>query len=209
MRGFGKAASSRRGKVVLAIFLASVVVAASAAAYAYIYADPNMAVRSPDVTLAPGTDSSTTCTVYPCAAVTVPSTTDTATVTLSMFKADAAFVPPPSTYYTNLVQVKDSANSHSILTVSVATVSSTTPGDFGSVTVYYCAPQCTFDSSGAVASGTALGSYTFTSATGGTVFSGAQPIASGGTQYVELVAYAGSGATAGDTISFEVAVQWA
>lgn len=206
VRGF---AASRRAKAILAVILSSLVVAASATTYAFFYANTTGTIRSPDVTLAAGTDASGSCSVYPCATVSVPGTSDTATVSLSLFKADATFTPPPSTYYTNLVQIRDATNPHTILSVLVTTVSSSAPGDFGAVTVYYCSPQCTFDSGGSVVGGTALGSYTFTSAAAGTAFSGSQAITAGATQYIEVVAYGGSGATAGDTISFKVAVQWA
>lgn len=204
----GSMLTSKRTKLIVAVFLSAVVVGASATTYAYFYASATATVRAPDVTLAAGTDASSTCTAYPCATVGVSSTSDTATVALSLFRADATFSPPPSTYFTNLVLINDATNPHTILSVSVSSVSSTSPSDFGKVIVYYCSPQCTFDSSGSVATGTVIGSFAITSTAGGTVFTGSQPIAAGGTHYIEVVAYAGSGASVGDTISFKVAVQW-
>lgn len=200
--------SSRRAGVALAVALLAVTAAASATVYEYFYANSTATVRSPDVTLAAGTDSSASCTVYPCASVSVSGTSDTATVTLSLFKADSTFTPPPSTYYTNLLQVKSATNSHSILSVSITNIASTVAGDFGKVVVDYCTTQCTFDSNGNLLTGTLVGSYAMTSTTSGTISGFPQAIAASGTHYIEVVAYAGSGGTAGDTISFKVAVQW-
>ncbi|MDE1854232.1 MAG: hypothetical protein KGI38_10885 [Thaumarchaeota archaeon] len=200
---------SRRFKTILALFLLGATLAASATTYAYFYASTTATVRTADLTLAAGTDSSSCTTVYPCATVTISGTSDTATVTLSLFKADSTFSPPPATYYTNLVQVKDAANAHSVISVSITSISSTSASDFGKIIVYYCTAQCTFDSSGAVNGGTSVGSFLITSTGGGSV-SGTFPqsISASGTHFIEVVAYAGSTALTGDTISFKVAVQW-
>lgn len=202
------ASPSRVSKAILVLFLLGVAAAASATVYAFFYANTTGTVRAPDITLAAGGDSSASCTVYPCANVTISGTSDTATVTLSLFKADATFTPPPSTYYTDLVEIRDAANAHHITLVTVTGVTSTSPSDFGKVVVYYCTTQCSFDSTGAVSGGTLAGSYSITSATDGNVFSGSQSIAASGTQYIEIVAYGGGSGSVGDTISFKVAVQW-
>jgi len=196
-----------------AILLLCAAVVASAAIYDLFFLNSTATIRAPDVTLAAGSDSSS-CPVgvYPCATVAISGTSDTATVSLTLFKADAAtYSPPPSTYYTNLIKVDDANNPHSILSVSVASIASSSPSDFGSVTVYYCTTQCTFNSLGAVSGGTQVGILTFTSSSGTGPLAGTWPqgISVSGVHYIEVVAYAGSGANAGtDTISFSVAVQW-
>lgn len=195
-------------KKVLALFLLSVVAVASATTYAFFYANATSTVRTSDVTLAAGGDASGSCSVYPCTTVSISGTSDTATVSLSLFKADASFTPPPSTYYTDLVEIKDATNAHHITLVTITNIASTSGSDFGKIIVYYCTAQCTFDSTGTVNGGTSAGSFSITSTTGGNVFSGSQSIAASATQYVEVVAYGGSAATTGDTISFKVAVQW-
>jgi hypothetical protein len=207
--GLGRLARTKRARVLMVLFLLGVTATASATTYTYFYSSTTSTVRAADVTLVAGSDSSGSCTVYPCATVGISGTSDTATVTLSLFKADATFTPPPSTYYTNLVQIKDATNAHSILSVSITSISSTSGSDFGKVVVYYCTTQCTFDSSGAVSGGTSVGSYSITSTTGGSITGFPQSISASGTHYIEVVAYAGSSATTGDTISFKVAVQWA
>lgn len=192
----------------MVLFVIGTVAAASATTYVYYYTNATGTVRAPDVTLAAGGDASGSCTVYPCATVGISGTSDTATVTLSLFKADATFTPPPSTYYTDLVEIKDATNAHHVTLVTITGIASTSASDFGKVIVYYCTAQCTFDSTGAVSGGVSAGSYSITSTTGGNVFSGSQSISAAGTQYIEVVAYGGSSGTVGDTITFKVAVQW-
>jgi hypothetical protein len=195
-------------RTVLVLLLLGVVAVASATVYQFFYANAAGSVQSPNVTLAAGTDASGSCSAYPCAMVSVSPTSDTATVTLSVFKGDTTYTPTPSTYYTNLVLVKDAANSHSVLGVTVTSISSTSSSDFGRVVIYYCSAQCTFDVNGNVAGGTEVGSFVMTSTTGGTITGFPQSITAGATHYIEVVAYAGSGASTSDTISFQVAVQW-
>ena len=206
---FRRGLPSRGLKTTLVLLLLASAVAASATVYSFFYANSTGTVRAPDVTLAAGTDSSGSCSAYPCATVAISGTSDTATVALSIFKADNTFSPPPSTYYTNLVQIKDATNAHSIQSISITNIAQS-GSDFGSVTVYYCTVQCTFNSNGAVSGGTLVGSYAFTSATSGSIGGTfPQSIGVGATHYIEVVAYAGGSANTGDTISFKVAVQWA
>jgi len=184
---------------------------ASASVYVYYYASPTSTIRTADVTLAAGTDASGSCTVYPCATVSISGTSDTATVSLSMFKADSTFTPPPSSYYSNLIQVKDATNAHSIKSVQILGISSTSANDFGKIIVYYCTAQTDFNPDGSlVTPGNCVGSFSITSTTGGSV-SGSfpVPIAASGTHYIEVAAYGGSSGTVGDTIQFKIAVQWA
>jgi hypothetical protein len=187
---------------------------ATASVYVFFYSGQTATVRTSDVTLAAGPDASASCTAYPCATVSVSGTSDTATVALSLFKADNTFTPPPSTYYSNLIQVKDATNAHQILSVQILGISSTRAADFGTIVVYYCTAQTEFTASGTLVTPGNCDSFSITSTTGGSV-SGASftfplSIGAGGTHYIELVAYAGSGASvvAGDTIQFKIAVQW-
>jgi len=198
-------------RILLPLLTIALVGTATASVYTYFYASTTATVRTPDVTLAAGSDSSGSCTVYPCATVTISGTSDTATVSMSMFKADSTFTPPPSSYYSNLIQVKDATNTHSIKSVQILGVGSTSASDFGDIIVYYCTVQTEFNPSGAlVTPANCVGSFAITSTTGGSV-SGTFPVSitAGSTQYIELVAYAGSTSTVGDTIAFKIAVQWA
>ncbi|HKT21731.1 MAG TPA: hypothetical protein VJR06_03795, partial [Nitrososphaerales archaeon] len=109
-------------------------------------------------------------------------------------------------------QVKNTAASgtHSISSVQVINVAGTT-ADLGSITVYYCTTQTEFSATGAlVTPGNCVGSFSITSGTGGSV-SGTFPqtIAAGATQYIEIAAYAASGASASTSVTFQIAVQWA
>jgi len=184
---------------------------AVASVSAYYYSNATSTVRTPDVTLAAGPDSSGSCTAYPCASASISGTSDTATVSISMFKADSTFTPPPSSYYSNLIQVKDATNTHSIKSVQILGISSSSASDFGEIVVYYCTAQTEFNPSGAlVTPANCVGSFALTSTAGGSV-SGAFPvnITAGSTQCIELVGYAGSSGSTGDTVTFKIAVQWA
>jgi hypothetical protein len=213
--GLSFVANSRLWKLILVLIAVSMIGLASASVYVYYYVSPTSTVKAPDVTLAAGSDASGSCTVYPCATVSISGTSDTATVSMSMFKADSTFTPPPSSYYSNLIQVKDATNAHSIKSVQILGISSTRAADFGTIIVYYCTAQTDFNPDGTLVTPSNCDSFSITSTTGGSV-SGASftfpvSITAGSTHYIELVAYAGSGGTvvAGDTIQFKIAVQWA
>lgn len=208
---FGNVFRSKRAKLIAALFLVGLVASASASILAFFYASTTSTVRASNLNLAAGADSSSSCSVYPCATVTISGTSNTATVSLSMFKADATtYNPPPSSYYSNLIQIVDSTNAHSILSVQISSISATSSNDFGKITVYYCTTQTEFTASGSlVTPSNCVGSYSITSTTGGS-FSGSFPvsISAGSTQYIELAAYAGSSGSTSDTITFNIAVEW-
>jgi len=204
------------GRIILVLLAVSMVGLASATVYVYYYVNPTSTVKTQDITLAAGSDSTPPCTTFPCASVAISSTSDTAAVQISMFKANSTFTPPPASYYSNLIQVKDANNAHKILSVQIFGITDTRAADFGQIAVYYCTTQTEFSPSGApVTPANCVGSpggLAITSTTGGTLpgFGTGVGIAAGATHYIEVVAYAGSGATvvAGDTIKFNVAVQW-
>jgi hypothetical protein len=207
----GLVLGSRLRRIVLVLLLVSMVGLATASVYVFFYASDTSTIRGSDVTLAAGSDASGSCTVYPCATVSISGTSDTATVSMSMFKADNTFTPPPSSYYSNLIQVKDATNAHSIKSVQIFGISRTSASDFGSIIVYYCTAQTDFNPDGTlVTPSNCVGSFTISSTTGGVV-SGSFPvaIAAGATHYIEIVAYAGSSGAVTDTIQFKIAVQWA
>lgn len=199
------------GKLILVLFLAGVVATASATVSVFFYTVGTGTVRTPDVQILAGPDLSASCSAYPCASGLVAATHDVLTATLSFFPADTAVSPIPATYYSNFAQVKNTAasGSHSIMSVQVLNIGGTT-ADLGSITVYYCTAQTDFTAGGAlVTPGNCVGSFSITSGTGGSV-SGTFPVsvAAGATQYVEIAAYAASGATASTSVTFQIAVQW-
>lgn len=203
---------SRIGRIALVLLAVSMVGFAGASVYVFYYASSTSTIRTSDVTLAAGSDSTGSCTVYPCATVSISGTSDTATVSMSMFKADSTFTPPPSSYYSNLIQVKDVTNTHSIESVQILGISSTSASDFGKIIVYYCTAQTEFNPDGTlVTPSNCVGSFSITSTTGGSVSGFGSPVSitAGSTHYIEVVAYAGSTGAVGDTIQFKIAVQWA
>ncbi len=198
------------GKLLLVLFLAAVVVTASATVSVFYYVSGTSTVRTPDVSLAAGADISGSCSAYPCASGSVSSTGDVLTVTLSFFPSDTAASVIPATYYSNFAHISNGGTgSHSIESIQVVNIGGTT-ADLGSITVYYCTTQTEFTAAGAlVTPGNCVGSFSITSGTGGSL-SGTYPvsIAASGTQYIEIAAYAASGASASTSVTFQIAVQW-
>lgn len=201
---------SRIGKILLVAIVLLMIATASATVYVFYYGTATASVQSSDLKLYAGSDSSSSCTVYPCATTTVAATGDVATISMSLFAADSSFSPVPATYYTNITTIHNSGSStHSIKSVQITNIADPS-SDLGSISVYYCTTQTEFNAAGQlVTPSNCVGSFSITSTTGGSV-SGTFPvtIASGATQYVEIVAYAKSTATTG-SVSFNIAVQWA
>ena len=194
---------SKYGKLIPALLLTAMVLTAAAAVFELFYVNTTATVRGNDVSLVVGSDARVSCTVYPCATVSISGTSDFATVSLSFAKS-APNNPQPSTYYTDLVEVHDAANGHTISSVSVMSpVTATSGSDFGKITVYYCSAQ-TDDPATNCPNKLDI---TSTGSTGA-VFSGADALSPGDVRYIEIVAFAGSGATNGDAVSFNLQVQW-
>jgi hypothetical protein len=194
---------SKYGKIIPVILLAAMIITATAAVFELFFVNTTATVRANDIMLVAGPDANASCTVYPCATVAISGTNDYATVSLSFAKS-ATNNPQPSTYYTDLVEVHDSANSHTISSVKVISpITASSGSDFGKITVYYCASQTNDPATNCP------NKLDITSTGGtGTVFSGSDALSSGNNRYIEIVAYAGSGATNGDAVSFNVQVQW-
>jgi len=193
---------SKVGKLIPILLITAMMTTASASVFTYYYGNTTATVRASDMQLIAGADNLGGST-YPTATVTVSSTNDFATMGISLFKS-ATNTPQPATYFTDLLEVKNNAGSasHTVKLVSISGITATRGADFGSITVYYCASQTDNPA------GSNLGSFAITSTTGGNVFSGTDTITAGTTHYIEIVAYAGTGATTGDTITFTVNIQW-
>ncbi|MGI0078868.1 MAG: hypothetical protein ACRECH_04530 [Nitrososphaerales archaeon] len=202
--------SSRRRKIALIFLAALLVSSASATVYVFFYGTTTVTVQTPDLKLYAGSDSSASCTAYPCAHVSIASTNDVATISMSMFPADTVFSPVPASYYSNITTVKNTgATSQSIKSVQITNIGDPS-SNLGQITVYYCTTQTEFNGAGSlVTPSNCVGSFSITSTTGGSV-SGTFPvtIASGAVQYIEIVAYAKSTATSG-SVTFNLAIQWA
>ena len=202
---------AKYGKVLLLLFVAALVTTASASVSVFYYSNGTASVQTPDVQLLAGPDVSASCSSYPCASGSVASTHDVMTVTLSFFPAASASIVP-ATYYSNFAQVKNTAatGSHGIQSVQIINVAGTT-ADLGSITIYYCTTQTEFTAAGVLATpANCVGSFAITSGSGGSV-SGSFPVSigAGATQYIEVAAYAASGASASTSVTFQIAVQWA
>jgi hypothetical protein len=203
---------SKTGKILPVLLIALLIGAASSTVYSYYIMSNTATVRTPDVRLVAGTDSSS-CTTYPCTTVSVSSTYDYATVSFSLFPS-VTNSPQPATYYSNLTTIQNKGTlAHSIDSIQISGISETgTPAPLGTITVYYCSAHTEFNPNGTPVTA-CVGSYAITSTTSGTIsgISSASPasLPAGAPNkgYIEVAAYAASGATAG-TISFQISIQW-
>jgi hypothetical protein len=197
---------TKLGKLLPVLIVAALVASASAAVFVMYYGAGTATVQSADVSLVAGPDASASCSAYPCATVSV-SSSSFATVGVSLF-ASATNNPQPATYYTNLLQVHDSASgaSHTINSISISSITQS-GSDLGSISVYYCSTQ-----TNSPVGSSSCTSLTFTSTSGTGNLSGnsilPQTLTTGSTGYIEIVGFAASGASAGDTISFQIAISW-
>ncbi len=174
-----------------------------AAIFTTFSANYNATVKTPDVRLVAGSDSSVSPTAFPAATVTVASTYDSAAVAFSLFPS-ATNTPQPATYYTDLMQVTNAGTaSHSISSITISGI--TGASNLGSIVIYYYAAQ-----TDSPQSGSPIGSVTLTSASTGTIslLGSSHTLAAGATNYIEVVGYAAPGAAAGSTISFTASIQW-
>jgi len=201
---------SKTGKILPVLLIALLIGAASSTVYTFYIMNNTATVKTPDLRLVAGTDSSACTTSYPCTTVTVASTFDFATVSLSIFPS-AANAPQPATYYSNLTTIQNRGTvAHSIKAIKVSGF--TNLANLGAITVYYCTAFTEFNPDGTlVTPGNCVGSYTITSASAGyQSVSGAFPvaIAAGSKGYFEVAGYALSTAAAGSTVGFQISIQW-
>lgn len=197
---------TRLGKLLPILLMVGLIASASAAVFVMYYGSATATVKSPDITLVNGGDISASCSKYPCATSTLSSTNDFATIGISLF-ASATESPQPATYYTDLLHVHNGATtaSHVINSITISNIAQSGT-DLGSVTVYYCTAQ-----TNTPASSSSCASFTFTTTTGGSLSGNSvlpQTLAAGANGYVEVVGNAASGASASDTITFQIQISW-
>jgi hypothetical protein len=204
MKTLNFSSTIRRKKLILVPIIAILLVLglATAAVFTMYYADITATVKTPDIQLAAGADNSTS-TSYPNASVIVASTYDYATVAFSLFPSEGN-TPQPDTYYTDLLQIKNvgTAN-HTINSIIITSLTGET--NLGNVTIYYYDTQTDTPTTG-----TPIGAASLTdiSTAPVTIFTGAQGIAGGATNYIELVGHAASDAAVDSTVNFVVSIQW-
>jgi len=196
--GIGKL-NTRTGKVAALLVLAVLMAAASASVFVMYYGNATATVRAPDVTLVAGSDTGGS--TYPSTTVTVAATKDFATIGMSWFPS-ATNSPQPATYFSDLLQVKNVGTSgHTISQITISGITDTNSA-LGKIVIYYCTSQTNDPASSNV------GHFDITTTTGGTLLSSGQAIAASGTHYIEIVAYAASGAVAPNAVTFAIGIQW-
>lgn len=146
----------------------------------------------------PGPDSSASCVVFPCAQMSVEGSVAQVSMELGIEGKEAL---QAATYYTDLLVVQNPSQVNvTLVSVAVTGVAAARSGDFGAVTVYYCPVQTNDPGAGC------LSSYTVSTESGGTVFSGSSTIGPGSEAFIEFSGYFGVSAHPGDAISFDVQV---
>ncbi len=204
-------AHARLGKVLLLLLLVAITTTVSATVYVFYYSGATANLQSPEVELFAGSDSTVCVSLNPCAHVSIASTHDAATISMSFFPAATGKSSPvPATYFTNITTVRNTGTGdHDIEGVKITNIANPS-NSLGEITVYYCTVQTEFSGSGSpLTPDDCVGSFAFNSTASGSV-SGTFPvsIAPSTTQYVEIVAFASSTATAGSAASFNLAIQW-
>jgi hypothetical protein len=198
--------SHRKLRILLPLFALFLIIGiSSAAVFTMFYTTNTATVKSTDVQLAAGTDSTASPTEYPAATVTVAATKDFATVAFSLFPS-ASNTPQPQTFYTDLLHiVNNSTNSHTIKSISISSI--TGASNLGNVTIYYYAAQTDTPDTG-----TPIASISLTSSSTGTIslFSGTQtlPPTTNNINYIEIEGHASATAATGSTVTFTLSIQW-
>ena len=196
---------SKLGKLLPVLLIAGLTVTASATVFVMYYGNATATVRTPDVSLVAGTDISGSCSTYPCATATIASTKDFETVGLSFFPS-ATNTPQPATYFTNMTTVQNGGSaSHTINSISISNIGGTT-ADLGSINIYYCSTQ-----TNTPATSSSCDSFAITSTSGGSLSGHSilpATLTAGSKGYLEAVAYAASGAAAGQSVTFQIAISW-
>jgi hypothetical protein len=194
---------SKLGKLIPVFIIAGLVASASAAVFVNYYGSATATATQNDIALVAGPDSTTCATNAPCINV-VTATQDYATISMNLGN-DSTHTPQPETYFTNPLNIANhGSNSRSIESIKISGITDTRAADFGNITIFYYTTQTDSPSTG-----TAIGYFSIVSTTGGSITGLPQTIAASAIQYVEIVGYFGTGAHYGDSISFDLQIQWA
>lgn len=197
---------SKAGKILSVLIIAALVASASASVFVNYYGSAAATARQNDLELIAGTDSATCGTSAPCINVAAPSPYDYATIGMQL-GVDSAHSPQPATYFTNATTIQNHGSAARTLeSITISGITSTNAADFGNITIFYCATQTNSPSTTSC-----TGRFGVTSTTGGSVTNLPVTLNPGSANkgYLEIVGYFGAGATLGDTIAFNVQIQWA
>jgi hypothetical protein len=197
---------SKLGKLLPALLIAGLVATASATVFVVYYGSATATVATPEVTLVAGSDTSSSSVYKP--TVSLSTTSDFATIGITLFPSvTQAAAVQPNIFYTDLLEVHNGAvsNSHSINSITISSIADAS-SQLGEIDVYYCTSSVNPVGSGS------CDEFAITSTTGGSLSGHSilpATLTHGSTGYIEVVAHAKAGATASDTITFNVQISWA
>ena len=199
---------SKAGKILPVLIIAGLVATASASVFVAYYGTATATAQNNDVTLVAGSDSATCTTNTPCVNVAVGPQNDFATITMNLGIQSTHVGAQPESYFTNVLKINNpTANAHSLTGVFVTSATASAASFYGQITVYMCATQTNTPAT------SCTNAYTIGADVSSpqTVFSGTNSLGTSGSTpaYIELVGYAGSGATAGSTsLTFNLQFTW-
>lgn len=202
---------SKTGKIIPILLIALLIGTASSTVYQYYTGSATLSVQTPDLILRAGTDSTASCTTYPCATVTISSTNDFATIALSFFPS-ATNTPQPASYYSNLTTIQNHRTGGATHTIrDIQAKISSGAANFGGMTIYYCSTQTEFNPDGTlVTPGNCPGSVSLTSSSSGwvssSVFSASLANGLHSMGYIEVFTWGATTAT-GSTV-VQLGIQW-
>ena len=197
---------SKLGKLLPVLVIAGMVATASASVFVLYYGHTTATVATPDVQLVAGADAASSSAYKP--TVSLASTSDFATVGITFFPSVTQGAShQPNIYYTDLLEVNNAgASSHSINSISISNIVDSS-SSLGVIDVFYCLTQTNSPVAGANCELFAIINTSSPSGTGSVTFP--STLAASGTNFIEVVAHAASGATATSTVTFDVQISWA
>ncbi|MDG6988690.1 MAG: hypothetical protein JRN21_05115 [Nitrososphaerota archaeon] len=194
---------SKLGKILPVLIITGLVATASASVFVIYYGSATATVATPDVKFAVGFDASSASSYHP--TVTLSPTNDFATIGITFFPS-ATESPQPSIYYTDLLNVTNAGSSaHNIVSFSISNIVDAS-SSLGVIDVYYCPTQTNAPTSSNCEL-YAITSTTPPTGTGAVTFP--YSLTASTSNYIEVVAHAASGATAANTVTFDLQVSWA
>lgn len=107
----------------------------------YSYGSGFSSSRSDGLSLVAGSDTTNSCSSFPCAEAQVSSANDFASLSLSIFPSSVKKAQQPETYYTDLLDLKNNGNiARTVNAISISSVNDSS-SILGSLSIFFCPVQ--------------------------------------------------------------------
>ena len=132
-------------KIISQLGLASVILVLTVFAIllevGYSYGSGFSSSRSDGLSLVAGSDTTNSCSSFPCAEAQVSSANDFASLSLSIFPSSVKKAQQPETYYTDLLDLKNNGNiARTVNAISISSVNDSS-SILGSLSIFFCPVQ--------------------------------------------------------------------